>query len=242
MSSARRGPCRAGASDLARVVSWEGGNEEGGGLPAFVLPNAPREDPRAQGGNTMGRSIRFVMLTALAVTPLLAATPAEAQRRDRDPVIRNVDVDIDRDGDLEIEFRELGLDRRDSVEIRLSAEVRAVYRCATRAGVVTGGQGDRRILRQRVTEREVFRADREGRLSASIELEAPETRNFCPRDRYPVLVRVTYDDVVLRDATNGVIVRVDGRYNERIGNRFNPHTVFDRRDDNGRPGDRFRIQ
>ncbi|MDC3957474.1 hypothetical protein [Polyangium jinanense] len=190
----------------------------------------------------MGRTIRIVMLAALAAAPLLAASPAEAQRRERNPVFRNLTVDINRKGELDVDFREFGLARREAVEIHLRAEVRAVYRCATRAGVVTGGQGDRRILRENVAERISLRADREGRITGSIALEAPDPAVFCGRDRFPVLVRVTYDDVTLRDATNGVMVRLEGRYSERIGNRFNPFTVFDRRDDNGRHGDRFRIQ
>ncbi|MRG97867.1 hypothetical protein [Polyangium spumosum] len=189
----------------------------------------------------MGRPIQFVMLAALAAAPLLAATPAEAQRRGRDPVFRAANPQIERDGDFEVEFRQENLDRRAVVDIRLSAEVRAVFRCATRSGTVTGGQGDRRIVRKRVTERQAFRANPSGRLIGSIDLDAPEVGNFCPRGRVPVLVRVTYDDVVLRDATNGVSARLPGRYSERIANRFNPFAVFDRRDDNGRPGDRFRL-
>ncbi|MDI3289291.1 hypothetical protein [Polyangium sp. 15x6] len=190
----------------------------------------------------MGRTIRIVMLAALAAAPLLAASPADAQRRDQNPVFRNVTVDINRKGELDVDFREFGLARRESVEVRLRAEARAVYRCATRAGVVTGGQGDRRIVRQYVAQRIALRADREGRIVGSIGLEAPDGVAFCGRERFPVLVRVTYDDVTLRDATNGVVVRLEGRYSERIGNRFNPFTVFDRRDDDGRHGDRFRIQ
>ncbi|MDC0746708.1 hypothetical protein [Polyangium mundeleinium] len=190
----------------------------------------------------MGRMIRLVMLAALAAAPLLAASPAEAQRRDRNPVFRNLSVDITRDGDLDVDFRESGLARRANVEIRLRAEVRAVYRCATRAGVVTGGQGDRRIVRQYISERSALRADREGRIVGSLNLEAPPPAAFCSRDRRPILVRVTYDDVTLRDVTNNVVVRLEGRYSERIGNRYNPFIVFDRRDDDGRHGDRFRIE
>lgn len=190
----------------------------------------------------MGRTIRIVMLAALAAAPLLAASPADAQRRDRSPVFRSTTVDINRQGDLDVDFREFGLERRGAVEFRLRAEVRAVYRCATRAGVVTGGQGDRRIVRQYVAERVSYRADREGRINGTMSLEAPDPAAFCGRDRFPVLVRVTYDDITLRDVTNDVGVRLEGRYSERVGNRYNPFIVFDRRDDDGRHGDRFRIQ
>ncbi|MDI1447313.1 hypothetical protein [Polyangium sp. 6x1] len=190
----------------------------------------------------MGRTLRIVMLAALAALPLLAAPPAEAQRRTQNPVFRNLGIDITNKGHLDIDFREYGLARRGNVEVQLRAEVRAVYRCATRNGVITGGQADRKILRQYVAEKVTLRADREGRVVGSMNLEAPQAAAFCARDRYPVLVRVTFDDVTLRDNTNGVAVRLEGRYSERIGNRYNPFTVFDRRDDDGRHGDRFRIQ
>jgi len=177
---------------------------------------------------------------ALASAPLLSPQTAAADDGgwfDDSRGAKLVDVDqyVEDDGDLRIKFEVENVGRL-WARYEASAEVRAVFRCATRDGRLIGGQRDRLVLRDTLRDTDSFRVSRDGRIHGELVLnyEDLHERDFCRGNARPVLVRLGFNDVRLHDLTNDKIERLDRISRSfRDDDSWNSYDEDDRYDDGG---------
>jgi hypothetical protein len=172
---------------------------------------------------------------AFATVPLLSPQSATADEGDdgtfredlRGPRLIDVDRYVDDDGGLRITFSVVNVGRP-WLRYEASAEVRAVFRSATRGGRLGGKQRDRLVIRVRLRDTDTFRVGPGGQIHGELVLAYEDllSRDFRRGNARPVLVHLSYGNVRLRDITSNRIERLG-----RISRDFFDDDLWNARDD-----------
>lgn len=162
----------------------------------------------------MKHPLRLLLATTVAASaPLLCAYDASAGDtwwEDRGARFVDTDLLIHDNGDLKITFEEANVGRM-WIRYEASAEVRAEYRCVNRNGQLVGGASNRLVVKDTLQEEESFRANRQGRVHGELKLDYDRIyfRDFCRGNNRPVLMRLTFNDIRIKDVTNDKVEHLD---------------------------------
>jgi hypothetical protein len=155
----------------------------------------------------MLRKIGIIAVLSLIVAAL-AAVPAFAGN----PHFIKSATDATRSGNnLDVKFKEAGLESGSSVTVVASARAQAVYACVNGGGNVPS-DAKKKAVNDTVKDSGVFTADKNGNITGTLTLEPPPSTLNCPGGQTDTLFSVTYSNVKVEDKTTGASISISGTF------------------------------
>src|SRR5215208_4493427 len=172
----------------------------------MYLEKGSRGRPRKRRNPLM---LRKVMLLAAALAMVLAyAVPAFAQN---EHFVR-ASGSLNNNGSLTVSFKEAGLGTNQLIDYTLTADATATYVCVNRGGA-NPSASNKTTISGPVSATGSFSSGKNGQVTASLTLNPPGSGSFsCPAGQSLEIAQVSYTNVAITDATNGVTEPIPGTF------------------------------
>jgi hypothetical protein len=116
---------------------------------------------------------------------------------------------LQRDGDLDVSFKEAGLGTNQNINYEASADVTVTCNCVTNSGRCPSA-ANKQTSTSPVVQPATFNSGKNGQITQTITLEVPEPT--CPASSGPTcpggqtfrLTEISWTDIALTDTTNGI--------------------------------------
>ena len=118
-------------------------------------------------------------------------------------------ANLNNDGTLTVSFKEAGLGTNQLITYVASADATATYVCVNRGG--SPSASNKTTVAGPVSETGEFSSGK-NRRSASLTVDPPPSDISCPPGQSLQLAQVTYTNVAITDATNGVTEPIPGTF------------------------------
>jgi hypothetical protein len=101
-----------------------------------------------------------------------------------------------------VTWTEVGLGLTDSVHYRASADADARYQCVNRGNNCPAASNKQDVFTQVSVDADFFVEN--GRITAQLDIPAPESTLQCPSGQVAVVARVKFTNILLEDETNSI--------------------------------------
>ena len=118
---------------------------------------------------------------------------------------------LNANGTLTVSFKEAGLGDNQLITYVASADATATYVCVNRGGGNPSAQNKTTVAGP-VSATGQFSSGKNGQVTASLTLSPPPSDISCPPGQRLELASVTYTNVAITDATNGVTESIPGTF------------------------------
>jgi hypothetical protein len=151
------------------------------------------------------RRVAFIVAALCAAAAL--AVPAFADS----PHFIRASASLNANGTLTVSFKEAGLGTNQLITYVASADATATYVCVNRGGG-NPSASNKTTVAGPVSATGQFSSGKNGSVTASLTLSPPPSDISCPPGQSLQLASVSYTNVAITDATNGVTEPVPGTF------------------------------
>ena len=153
------------------------------------------------------RRLAAALVLSLALLAMMA-TAAVAQA----PHFIRASGSLEANGALTVDFKEAGLGTNQLINYTLTADATATYVCVNRGGG-NPSASNKTTISGPVSATGSLSSGKNGQVTASLTLNPPGSGSFsCPAGQSLEIAQVSYTNVAITDATNGVTEPIPGTF------------------------------